>query len=231
MYNDDPLRQPGPHTRNLAIATANRYLPTEREGRKLLLKRTEVPVVKLRLSVMISLLVPSAVAALQTPGFGRPAVPAQRSAAPLLWGGHAASHRVPLPVLFLQNASPPPPPPPTMAVDRREEDDDSEQGWAKLFQLGFALLWSGLPAGFQTLILTVGTSAVCSLLGYIGLGVNRLDTRLNKLDTKLSAMQGDLSLMKGDLSLVKLLCCSLVTWGLAKEWNSHLDSLGKSKSA
>ena len=68
MYNDDPLRQPGPHTRNLAIATANRYLPTEREGRKLLLKRTEVPVVKLRLSVMISLLVPSAVAALQTPG-------------------------------------------------------------------------------------------------------------------------------------------------------------------
>ena len=129
-----------------------------------------------------------------------------------------------------------------MAVDRREEDDDSEQGWAKLFQLGFALLWSGLPAGFQTLILTVGTSAVCSLLGYIGLGVNRLDTRLNKLDTKLSdrldtlqndmsAMKGDLSLMKGDLSLVKLLCCSLVTWGLAKEWNSHLDSLGKSKSA
>ena len=118
-----------------------------------------------------------------------------------------------------------------MAVDRREEDDDSEQGWAKLFQLGFALLWSGLPAGFQTLILTVGTSAVCSLLGYISLGVNRLDTRLNKLDTKLSAMQGDLSLMKGDLSLVKLLCCSLVTWGLAKEWNSHLDSLGKSKSA
>ena len=136
-----------------------------------------------------------------------------------------------------------------MAVDRREEDDDSEQGWAKLFQLGFARLWSGLPAGFLTLILTVGTSAVCSLLGYIGLGVNRLDTRLNKLDTKLSdrldklsdrldtlqndmsAMKGDLSLMKGDLSLVKLLCCSLVTWGLAKEWNSHLDSLGKSKSA
>ena len=115
------------------------------QSAKELLKRTEVPVVKLRLSVMISLLVPSAVAALQTPGFGRPAVPAQRSAAPLLWGGHAASHRVPLPVLFLQNASPPPPPPPTMAVDRREEDDDSEQGWAKLF------------------LLTVGTSAVCSL--------------------------------------------------------------------
>ena len=132
-----------------------------------------------------------------------------------------------------------------MAVDRREEDDDSEQGWAKLFQLGFARLWSGLPAGFQTLILTVGTSAVCSLLGYIGHGVNRLDTRLNKLDTKLSDMKGDLSLMKDDLSLVKgdlslmkddltlvkMLCCSLVTWGLAKEWNSHLDSLGKSKSA
>ena len=107
-----------------------------------------------------------------------------------------------------------------MAVDRREEDDDSEQGWAKLFQLGFA----------------------CSLLGYIGLGVNRLDTRLNKLDTKLSdrldtlsdrldTLENDMSAMKGDLSLVKLLCCSLVTWGLAKEWNSHLDSLGKSKSA
>ena len=100
-----------------------------------------------------------------------------------------------------------------MAVDRREEDDDSEQGWAKLFQLGFA----------------------CSLLGYIGLGVNKLDTKLSdRLDTlsdRLDTLENDMSAMKGDLSLVKLLCCSLLTWGLAKEWNSHLDSLGKSKSA
>ena len=123
-----------------------------------------------------------------------------------------------------------------MVLDRREEDDDSEQGWAELFQLGLAKLWSGrLPAGFQTLILTVGASAVTGLLGYICFGVNRLNTRIDKLDTKLSdrldTLQNDMSAMRGDLTLVKLLCCSLVTWGLAKEWNSHLDSLGKSKSA